>query len=84
MDMCESTSTALSDLVSRFLVLPKICYYDNSFNLAKSAILRNLWVNETCPIVSDASIILVANAKLFAMRIALRVLDFIPYHELDP
>ena len=53
MDESEGTSTALSVLVSRFKVLPKICYYDNSCNLAKSVVLRTLWINETCLIVSD-------------------------------
>jgi len=53
MDECEGTSTAMSVLLSRFKLLPKVCYYDNSCNLAKSIILRTPWVNEKCLIVSD-------------------------------
>jgi len=53
MDECEGTSTAMSILLSRFKSLPRVCYYDNSCNLAKSIILRTPWVNEKCLVVSD-------------------------------
>ena len=52
MDECEGTSTALSILLSRFKELPRVCYYDDSCNLAKSVILWIPWVNGNCLIVS--------------------------------
>ena len=40
MDECESVSTAMSVLLSRFKNLPQATYYDNGCNLAKSVLLR--------------------------------------------
>ena len=53
MEECEGTSTAISILLSRFKTLPKVCYYDDNCNLAKSVILRTPWVNDECLIASD-------------------------------
>ena len=53
MEGCEGASTALSVLLSRFQDLPKICYYDDNCNLAKSIILRTLRVNDSCLMISD-------------------------------
>ena len=53
MDECEGVSTALSVLLSRFRILPRVCYYDNGCNLLKSVILRVPWLNDRCLIASD-------------------------------
>ena len=53
MKECEGTITVLCVLLPRFQQEPKIFYYDDSCNLAKSIILRPLCVNDSCLIVSD-------------------------------
>lgn len=50
---CEGISTALSALLSRFKALPRVCYYDNAYNMAKSVVLRFPWVSDECIIVCD-------------------------------
>ena len=50
---CEGISTALSILLSRFKILPRICYYDNACNMSRSIILRLPWINNTCTVVCD-------------------------------
>jgi len=50
---CEGVSTAMSALLSRFKRLPRVCYYDNACNMAKSIILRVPWVNDDCLVVCD-------------------------------
>ena len=40
MTKTEGVSTALSILLSRFEQLPKVVYYDNSFNMERSIVLR--------------------------------------------
>jgi len=50
---CEGISTALSALLSRFKRLPRVCYYDNACNMARSIILRVPWVNDECLVVCD-------------------------------
>lgn len=49
----EGTSTALSVLLSRFEYLPRVCYYDDGCNMARSIILRVPWVNNTCIVACD-------------------------------
>jgi len=53
MESCEGVSTALSVMLSRFAKLPRVIYYDNACNLAKSVILRFPWLNSCTRIVSD-------------------------------
>jgi len=53
MSECEGVSTALSVLLSRFRRLPRVCYYDNACNMARSIILRCPWVNDDCTVVCD-------------------------------
>lgn len=53
MDRCEGVSTALSVLLSRFKELPRVTYYDNACNMAKSIILRVPWLNDMTRIVCD-------------------------------
>ena len=49
----EGVSTALSVLLSRFRILPRVCYYDNACNLAHSVILRVPWLNNACTVLCD-------------------------------
>lgn len=49
----EGTSTALSILLSRFRHLPRVCYYDNGCNMARSIVLRVPWVNNICRLLCD-------------------------------
>ena len=49
----EGISTALSVLLSRFEVLPGVCYYDDGCNMAQSIVLRVSWVNDSCIIACD-------------------------------
>ena len=49
----EGVSTALSVLLSRFKILPRVCYYDNGCNMARSIVLRVPWVNKACRILCD-------------------------------
>ena len=53
MQECEGVSTALSVLLSRFRKLPRVCYYDNACNLARSIAYRVPWVNDECLVVCD-------------------------------
>lgn len=46
MKECESVSTAMSILLSRFKNLPRATYYDNACNLSKSVLLRFPWIND--------------------------------------
>lgn len=50
---CEGENTAQSFLLSRFRTLLKFCYYDDSCNRAKYAVLRTPWVKEECLAASD-------------------------------
>ena len=50
---CEGISTALSVLLSRFRIFPRVCYYDNACNLSRSILLRVPWVNEECVVVYE-------------------------------
>ncbi len=50
---CEGVSTALSVLLSRFKILPRVCYYDNACNMCKSVTLGCPWVYDDCIIVFD-------------------------------
>ncbi len=49
----ERLSTVLSVLPSRFEPYPKFIYYHNSCNMARSIVLRSLWINDECTIVCD-------------------------------
>lgn len=49
----EVVSKALSVLLSRFAPLPRVCYYDNACNMAKSIVLHVPWVNDKCLVVCD-------------------------------
>ncbi len=49
----EGVSTALSVLLSRFKKLSRVCYYDNTCNMARSVAIRLQWINESCLIVCD-------------------------------
>ena len=53
MNECESVSTAMSILLSKFEKLPRATYYDKGCNLAKSIILRLPWINNETAIMSD-------------------------------
>ena len=53
MTRTEGVSTALSVLLSRFKILPRVCYYDNGCNMARSIVLRVPWVNNECLLVCD-------------------------------
>ena len=46
MDECEGVSTALSVLLSRFKMLPNVCYYDNGCTMLESVVLHLPWVND--------------------------------------
>lgn len=50
---CEGISTAVSVLLSRFLILPRVTYYDNGCNMSKSIVLRVPWVKDESTIVCD-------------------------------
>lgn len=49
----EGISTALSVLLSRLQRLPRVCYYDNSCNMMRTATLMTPWVARKCLIVCD-------------------------------
>ena len=51
MSVCEGVSTALSVLLSRFQQLPRVCYFDNGCNMARSIAMRLPWMNESSLIV---------------------------------
>ena len=44
-------STALSVLLSRFKILPRLCYHDNARNVSRSITLRCPWVYDECIII---------------------------------
>ena len=50
---CEGVSTALSVLLKRFKVLPRVCYYDNACNLSRSITLRCPWLYDEYTVVCD-------------------------------
>ena len=49
----EGISTALSFLLSIFEVFPRVCYYDDGFNMVRSIVLRVPWVKDSCIIACD-------------------------------
>ncbi len=53
MTKTEVVSTGLSILLSRFCNLPRVCYYDNGCNKARSIILRVPWVTNECRLVCN-------------------------------
>ena len=50
---CEAIIRALSVLLSRFKVFPKMTYCGNECNMAKSIILRLPWINKETTIICD-------------------------------
>ena len=50
---CEGVSTTLSVLLSRFRVLPRVCYYDNACNMSRFITLRCPWVYDNSIVVCD-------------------------------
>ena len=52
MSGCEGVSTALSVLLFRFKLLPRICYY-NACSMLRSIALRAPWMNDKSLIVCD-------------------------------
>ena len=53
MDASEGLSSAMSAVLSRFVHISKVVYYDKGYNLAKSIALRCTWVLENAKIVCD-------------------------------
>ena len=53
MSECEGVSTSLSVLLSRFQKLPRVCYYDNGSNMARSIAIRLPWINELSLTICD-------------------------------
>jgi len=51
--LCEGVSTALSVVLSRFRVIPRVVYYDNGCNFSKSVILRFPWLHSATRVVCD-------------------------------
>lgn len=49
----ESIATALTALISRFNVLPRVTFYDNACNFVRSVRLRLPWVLEESNILTD-------------------------------
>ena len=49
----EGVSTALSIHLLRFVNLPRVCYFDNCCNMARSIVLRVPLVNNICRLLSD-------------------------------
>jgi len=53
MTRAESTSLALSSILSHLSVPPRVLYYDNGCNLFASTLLRFPWLLHQCRIVVD-------------------------------
>lgn len=53
MEESESIETAISALITRFPVLPRVCFYDNACNMSSSIGLRFKWMFERTTFVCD-------------------------------
>ena len=71
MSECFGVSPALSVLLSRFKLLPQVCYYDNTCNMLRSVAVRVLWVNDKFLIVSDRFHYESHNVPVFATLMAI-------------